>query len=273
AEMRLARRVAGVTGGDALAGMSALVTTLGVRHPDDDAPAAARRLLQLLPSLFAPARAVGNGPVAERLARCWCGGDDDADVDEVDRALVAAVDRALVLLAEHELATSTLAVRVAASTWTAPYAAYAAGLAVLQGALHGGASGQVVALLAECEQRGTEVAVGERLAARQRLPGFGHRIYRGEDPRLRPMLEVVHSLPDPAGRRDVVDDLLIEAGIRLTQRPNVDLGLGALSFVAGFFCAAPVFAVARIAGFAAHYVEERGERPLRFRGVVRQSEG
>ncbi len=78
--------------------------------------------------------------------------------------------------------------------------------------------------------------------------------------------------PIPTGRCDVVDDLLIEAGIRLTQRPNVDLGLGALSFVAGFRPASPMFAVARLAGFGAHYLEERDERPLRFRGVARQVE-
>ncbi len=265
ADGRLARRVAGITGRDALAGMGVLAMTLGVRHPDDDAPTAARRLLQLLASLFRTDDVTGDGSVAARLARCWSG-------EDVDGALVAAVDRALVLLADHELATSTLAVRVAASTWTGPYAAYAAGLAVLQGALHGGASGQVGQLLVDCEQRGAAAVVGDRLAARQRLPGFGHRIYRGEDPRLRPILDAVRSLPDPAGRCDVVDDLLIEAGIRLTQRPNVDLGLGALSFVAGFPPAAPVFAVARLAGFAAHYLEERNERPLRFRGVARQVE-
>ena len=264
ADVRLARRVAGITARDELPAMGVLAMTLGVRYPDDDAPAAARRLLQLLPPLFGPHDA-GDGPLATRLARCWSG-------EDADDALGAAVDRALVLLADHELATSTLAVRVAASTWTAPYAAYSAGLAVLQGALHGGASGQVGQLLAECEQRGAAAVVGDRLAARQRLPGFGHRIYRGEDPRLRPMLEALRSLPDPTGRCDVVDDLLIEAGIRLTQRPNVDLGLGALSFVAGFRPASPVFAVARLAGFAAHYLEERGERPLRFRGVARQVE-
>jgi citrate synthase len=263
-DARLAGRVAGVTPRAALPGMAALATALGVRHPDDGALVAARRLLVLLPALFGgPA---GTDGLAARVAACWSAG-------EPDDALVTAVDRTLVLLADHELATSTLAVRVAASAWTGPYPAFASGLAVIQGALHGGASPQVHELLVECAERGAASVVAERLAARQRLPGFGHRIYRGEDPRLRPLLDAVRSLPDPADRQIVVDDLLIEAGIRLTQRPNVDLGLGALSFVAGFPADAPLFAIARLAGFAAHYLEEREERPLRFRGMARHPEG
>ena len=122
----------------------------------------------------------------------------------------------------------------------------------------------------ECEQVGASTAVARRREAHERLPGFGHRIYRGEDPRLRPLLEAVGELPDPDGRRDVVDDLLIEAGIRLTHRPNVDLGLGALSFVGQLPPDMPLFAVARIAGFAAHVAEELVERPLRFRGMARR---
>ncbi len=204
------------------------------------------------------------GRVAERLGACWATDPSAAE------ARAQALDRALVLLADHELATSTLAVRVAASTWAGPYPAFAAGLTVLQGPLHGGASRQVHDLLVECEQVGASTAVTRRREAHERLPGFGHRIYRGEDPRLRPLLEAVGELPDPAGRRDVVNDLLIEAGIRLTHRPNVDLGLGALSFVGQLPPEMPLFAVARIAGFAAHVAEELVERPLRFRGMARR---
>ena len=158
---------------------------------------------------------------------------------------------------------------MAASARTGPYPALAAGLAVLQGALHGDAASLVHELLIECEEYGAAAAVDRRLRARERLPGFGHRIYRGEDPRLRPLLEAVSLLPDPKGRRDVVDDLLIEAGIRLTRQANVDLGLGALCYVGELPADAPLFAVARLAGFAAHFDEELGERPLRYRGMAR----
>ena len=99
-------------------------------------------------------------------------------------------------------------------------------------------------------------------------PGYGHKIYKGDDPRLAPLLEVVALLPDPHGRLDVVADLRAETGARFTRRPNVDLGLGALSFVGGLPADMPLFATARIAGFAAHLIEELQERPLRYRGLA-----
>ena len=126
-------------------------------------------------------------------------------------------------------------------------------------------------MLVECEEIGAAAAVARRLQARERLPGFGHKIYQGEDPRLAPLLEAVALLPDPAGRRDVVDDLLVETSARgSVRRPNVDLGVGALlSYVAGLPADVPLFAVARLAGFAAHLDERLQERPLRYRGLAR----
>jgi citrate synthase len=67
----------------------------------------------------------------------------------------------------------------------------------------------------------------------------------------------------------VVDEVLVETGARITRRPNVDLGLGALTFVGDLQPDLPVFAVARIAGFTAHILEELEERPVRFRGIAR----
>ena len=67
----------------------------------------------------------------------------------------------------------------------------------------------------------------------------------------------------------IVDDLLAEVGVRFTRRPNVDFGLGALAFVGGLPGDVPLFAIARIAGFAAHLLEELQERPLRYRGLAR----
>ena len=261
ADRRLARRVSAIVGAVPLAAMAGLSSALSVHHADDAAPVAARRMLSLTPVLLGGAEG-SRKPIAARLADLW------ATTEQHDE-LTSAISRSLVLLADHELAVSTLAVRVAASARTGPYPALAAGLAVLQGALHGDAASLVHELLLECEEYGAAAAVDRRLRARERLPGFGHRIYRGEDPRLRPLLEAVSLLPDPKGRRDVVDDLLIEAGIRLTRQANVDLGLGALCYVGELPADAPLFAVARLAGFAAHFDEELGERPLRYRGMAR----
>jgi len=261
ADRRLSRRVSAIVGAVPLAAMAGLASALSVHHEDDAAPIAARRMLSLTPVLLGGAEG-SRKPIAARLADLW------ANTEQHDE-LTSAISRSLVLLADHELAVSTLAVRVAASARTGPYPAFAAGLAVLQGALHGDAASLVHELLLECEEYGAAAAVDRRLRARERLPGFGHRIYRGEDPRLRPLLEAVSLLPDPKGRRDIVDDLLIEAGIRLTRQANVDLGLGALCYVGELPADAPLFAVARLAGFAAHFDEELGERPLRYRGMAR----
>ena len=261
ADQTLARDVRRVVGGSALPAMVAVASALGTRHAYDDPPTAARRLLALAPTILGEPDDAAHGSLAGRLATCW--------KPAADAALATVIDRALVLLADHELATSTLAVRIAGSTWTPPYQAFAAGLAVIQGPLHGTAAHLAHQLLVECEQRGAAPVVAERLHARERLPGFGHKIYKGDDPRLAPLLEAITLLPDPRGRADVVTDLLREAGVRLTRRANIDLGLGALAFIAELPPDVPVFAIARLAGFAAHLAEELTERPLRYRGLAR----
>ena len=260
ADRALARDVSRVVGGPSLPAMVAVASALGTRHVDDDPPTAARRLLGVTPTILGEPDGAAHGSLAERLAACW--------KPDADAALAPVIDRALVLLADHELATSTLAVRIAGSTWTPAYQAFAAGLAVIQGPLHGTAAHLAYQLLAECEERGAAPVVAERLQARERLPGFGHKIYKGDDPRLAPLLEAIALLPDPRGRADVLTDLIREAGIRMTRRANIDLGLGALAFIAELAPDIPLFAVARLAGFAAHLAEELTERPLRYRGLA-----
>jgi len=248
--------------------MVAVAGGFGARYPNDDPSVAARRLLGVAPNVLRmrPARDIpSSGGVASRLAAAW----HVTPTPELARV----IDRALVLLADHELATSTLAVRVAASTRPGPYLSIAAGLATVRGVYHGGAAAQAYDLLVECERAGAAgEVVTRRLSAREQLPGFGHKIYVGDDPRLAPLLEIVGTLPDPRGRLDVVHDVLAETGVRMTKRPNVDLGLAALTFVAGLPGDIPLFAVARIAGFAAHLREEMAERPVRFRGIARPRE-
>lgn len=196
---------------------------------------------------------------AERLALAWV----DAPSDE----LIAAVNTALVLLADHELATSTLAVRVAASVRASPGSAFVAGLATVDGDLHGSASSHVHRLLAECADAGPDRVLSRHRAERRRVPGFGHSIYRETDPRFELLLDRVRRVPGSSARLDVVDGLLSVAGRYVAQAPNIDLALGALSYVGGLPDRCPLFAVARIAGWTAHYVEEIDERPLRYRGL------
>ncbi|MGD0702876.1 MAG: citrate synthase [Trebonia sp.] len=163
-------------------------------------------------------------------------------------ARVRALNIALVLLAEHELALSTLAVRVAASARATPANCLLAGLGTLSGRLHGGAAR----------------IVHEKLLAKEAVTtGFGHPVHRHGDPRAAPLLEAVYAFATGEDR------VLIENARREAPAPpNADLALGALTYAARMpaDAAMAIFAVARTAGWIAHAAEEYAEPPLRFRG-------
>ena len=182
-------------------------------------------------------------------------------------AQLRALNGALVLLADHELAASTLAARVAASTWADPYLVILAGLSALGGPLHGAAATQAEALLRELDDPATvAAALGERLRAGEPLPGFGHSVYRDRDPRADLLLELVQTAAADRARLRVVHALLAAAAQRDGPAPNVDLALAALTTTCDLVpgAAAAIFAVARSAGLVAHALEEYVHR-LRFR--------
>ena len=181
-------------------------------------------------------------------------------------AQLAALDGALVLLADHELAASTLAARVAASTWADPYRVVLAGLGPLGGTLHGLAGMAAEALLAEVAVTGSPFTVLDTRLAAGGVAGFGHRVYRDRDPRADHLLGRLPGLaPDPARLATVQTTLAAAATLGLPA-PNVDFGLAALAHVLGLQPGAPtvIFCVARIAGLIAHALEEYPHR-LRFR--------
>ncbi|MDN3352377.1 citrate/2-methylcitrate synthase [Actinomadura sp. DC4] len=186
--------------------------------------------------------------------------------------LVGALRAALVLLADHELAASTLAVRVAASVRADPYAAVGAGLGVLGGTLHGGASLGAEALFAEIDlPRRAARVVGERLRRGDRVPGFGGSgLYTRGDGRGRCLLEIVRAAAPGHPRVAVAEAILIEARARRLPEPNIDFALATLAAVAGMVRGSgeAVYAVARTAGWLAHALEEYArETPLRPRAV------
>ncbi|WP_420452750.1 citrate/2-methylcitrate synthase [Ilumatobacter sp.] len=236
-------------------------------HPDGSDRSERGSTIALTRALLATAAGGTGAPgstIALGLARRWsCDPDTDPDAE-----LVRAIDAALVLLADHELATSTLAVRVATSVRSSAAASLIAGLATVQGRLHGSASRDVVDLLAEAGRDGADAALERRRDRGGTTPGFGHAIYQRRDPRVAPLLERVRALPDRDGRLEVVEEVLAASGSIVAASPNVDLALGALIHVGGMPPTAPLFAIARIAGWTAHRIEELDERPLRFRGMA-----
>ena len=179
---------------------------------------------------------------------------------------VRALDRALSLLADHELATSTLAVRVAASVWADPYLLLLTGLATTGGPLHGGASEFVRALLRDAVATDAEHAVGRALRDDQLVPGFGHSVYVGPDPRAPVLLDAVERCRPPAELWHAASGVLEVMSRAGGPHPNVDFALGVLAESMRMVDGAgeAVFAIARSAGWIAHGLEEYQHR-LRYR--------
>jgi citrate synthase len=171
---------------------------------------------------------------------------------------IRAIETALILLADHDLAASTLAARVAASFRADPYAAVSAGLGAVAGTWHGAASRRVeTALAGTGRARDPERVLGELLHDGRVVPGFGHPLYPDGDPRVATILKLARAtrpMPD-------VDAVLALAAARGLPHPNVDFALAALSrglrLEAG--ASEALFAIARLAGWLAHAMEEYAE--------------
>lgn len=185
--------------------------------------------------------------------------------------LVRVLDGALVLMADHELAASTLAARVAASVGADPYAVVSAALGVLGGPMHGGASLGAEQMLAEIHEPAQAASViGERLRRGERIPGVGHTVYKSGDGRCTALLDLLREALPGHPRLVVVDAVLRELSARGLPAANSDFALAAMSNCCGMISGAGevVFSVARTAGWLAHALEEYSRRtPLRPRAV------
>jgi citrate synthase len=203
------------------------------------------------------------GSIAERLTAALC--------PAPPAGLARVVQTALVLLADHELAASTLAARVTASVRADPYAIVATGLGALGGALHGGASLAAEAMVSSAAAPADAPRViGGMLRRGERLPGFGHPLYPAGDPRSVLLLRVIGEYAPESPRLAVVRAMIAEAHRRALPEPNVDFALAVLTSVGGLPPGAgeAIFAVARTAGWIAHAMEEYDRHaPIRPRGV------
>ncbi len=231
-----------------------------------DVRAAGSRILAGALVALGPARVSAEDSTAARLWTIF-----RADGRASSPRQRAALDAALVLLADHELTASTLSARVAASAWADPYRVATAALSTLSGVLHGGATAAVGTLLAEARAPDDAFTVLERrIAAGGPLPGFGHLVYRDRDPRADHLLERLEGLGGATDRAPVVSAVIEAARALRLPAPNVDFGLAALADVMGLGIDAgtAIFTVARLAGVLAHAIEEYPHR-LRFRPRAR----
>jgi citrate synthase len=182
-----------------------------------------------------------------------------------------AFDIALVLHADHELNASTFAARVAAATLTDLYSAIVAAIGTLKGPLHGGANADVMRLLIEIGQDASpervDEAIRSKLARKIKIPGFGHRVYRTEDPRATHLRRMSKELGERAGNTRWFEmsqriEKLVIGDKKLN--PNVDFYSASTYYTLGIpiDLFTPIFAVSRVSGWTAHCLEQYANNRL-----------
>jgi len=181
------------------------------------------------------------------------------------------LNAALVLVADHELAASTLAARVAASMRADPYAVVATGLGAMGGALHGGAAlGAELMLGSASSPADAPRVVGDLLRRGEKLPGFGHFVYQDGDPRANLLLRLISEFAPAAPQLAIAHAVTDEARRRALPEPNIEFALAVLARVAGMIRGAgeAIFATGRTAGWLAHALEEYERNiPIRPRSI------
>jgi citrate synthase len=176
-----------------------------------------------------------------------------------------ALDVALILHADHELNASTFAARVIAATLSDIHSAMVGAIGALKGPLHGGANADVMRLLLEIGKDASpekaEEAVRAKLARKEKIPGFGHRVYHTEDPRATHLREMSKDLGERAGQPQwFAMSQRIEALVKGEKKinPNVDFYSASTYYVLGIpiDLFTPIFAVSRVSGWTAHVLEQ-----------------
>lgn len=190
--------------------------------------------------------------------------------EEPDPESTRAMDLDFILHAEHSSNASAFAVRVAASTLGDLHAAIVAGIAALKGPLHGGAAQAVIEMAREVgEPENAEAWVKEQLAAGKRIMGFGHRVYKTQDPRARHLKDLARKLGEKFGDPKTFQILVnIEKAMGPLQvkgiYANVDFYAGCiyhyLNIPTDLYI--PIFAIGRIPGWIAHALEQYADNVL-----------
>ena len=230
--------------------------------------AAVVRLLAKLPTMVAAFQHIrkGNDPVPPRDDLTYSANFLYMLNEQEPHPLSAKIfDTCLTLHAEHTMNASTFSARVTASTLTDPYAVIASAVGTLGGPLHGGANEEVIDMLDSVgSMDNVRSFVEHRLVNKQKIMGFGHRVYKVKDPRATILQKLAEELFDEFGQ-DKYYELAIELEKVVSGKvghkgvhPNVDFYSGlvyrCLGIPTDLFT--PIFAVARVAGWLAHWKEQ-----------------
>ena len=276
----VARLVRSLPAGDGMDAVRTLTSALAHYDPDaaDHSPQAnyrkAVRLTAQLGTLVATMGRLnaGGGPIQPDPVLGHAANFLYMLTGERPNGLAArALDVALVLHADHEFNASTFAARVAAATVTDIHSSTVAAIGTLKGPLHGGANADVMRLLLEAgvgaPPERAEQLVRAKLARKERIPGFGHRVYRTEDPRATHLREMSRDLGQRAGQSGWFEmSQRIEAVVKAEKKlsPNVDFYSASTYYVLGIPLSlfTPIFAVSRISGWTAHVLEQYANNRL-----------
>ena len=179
-----------------------------------------------------------------------------------DEVMERVFDIALILHADHELNASTFAARVTAATLSDIYSSMTSAIGALKGPLHGGANQDVIRMLLEVGSPENAVArVHDMLAKKKKIPGFGHRVYRTEDPRATHLRVLSEELGKRTGHKDLFEmSRRVEETIKKEKglNANVDFYSASTYYSLGIpiDLFTPVFAVSRMSGWTAHVLEQ-----------------
>ncbi|HEY3138110.1 MAG TPA: citrate synthase [Blastocatellia bacterium] len=256
-----------------------IVSALGFYDPDlsESSPEAnlrrAIRLTAKFPTIVATFQRVRNGllPIEPRkdlsIAANFLFTLRGAQPDEVS---TRTMDLAFVLHADHELNASTFAARVTAATLSDMYSATVSAIGTLKGPLHGGANEGVIKNLLEIGSVDrVEAWVRHQLAEKKRIMGFGHRVYRTEDPRATHLREMSRQLAERTGEKRWYEMSRKMEEVMMREKhlnPNVDFYSASTYYALGIptDLFTPIFACSRISGWTAHVLEQfRNNRLIR----------
>lgn len=184
----------------------------------------------------------------------------------------AALNSLMISYAENAFAPSTFTARVVSSSLADTFAALSSAVASLSGPLHGGANEQVFHLLTELQNAPDPIqALQNKILLKERIMGFGHRVFRSGDPRVKPLFETISTLNSDTERvptsstMSQVSEMVMEFIAREKGLlPNVDFPAAQLLYLLGFPVKlfTPIFALSRIAGWSAHIQEQRSNNKL-----------
>ena len=275
--IRLMRQIPSVDGMDALRTLTSALAHYDSEAADASPAAQYRKAVRLTAQVSTLVAAwgriqAGSGPIppdpvmghAANFLYMLTGNRPDATA-------VRAFDVALILHADHELNASTFAARVAAATLTDISSAVVGAIGALKGPLHGGANADVMRLLLELGEHATadrvEGAIRAKLARKEKIPGFGHRVYTTEDPRATHLRQMSKELGIKAGqpawfRISQQIEALVKAEKKLNA--NVDFYSASTYYTLGIpiDLYTPIFAVSRMSGWTAHVLEQYANNRL-----------